>query len=422
MTSPPEVETSVGMGAYGSGTPRCRARIKRDPEDFQVEESLYGVEVESSWREGLLPLYRVEKRGMDTLHLERELAAVLKSRVSFAGMKDKRAVAVQFVTPTSSRAERPPSAGGHGFTATLAGYVNRPVTRGMVAANSFRVVLRECCGEMAETVAEVRGTLDDGRLPNYYGLQRFGGSGALTHRVGAAILRGKFAEAVELMLLEPRSSDDERAMSAREAFARGMYSDGASLLPRGRDVEKAVARRLEERAGDHLAALRAVPINLRKLYTQAYQSYLFNRALTMAMNRGLDIANAEAGDNWGEVSPDGMVLRKVHGVKEPMAQGAVPLFQFAGYAYRNYGSRFDSCLEEVMAEEGVRPREFYSKEMQELSVEGGFRRPGLTAREFSQEQTGDTMRLGFRLARGEYATVLLREIVKPDDPVSQGFA
>ena len=422
MTTPPDVDRNAGMESYAGDAPPCHARVKALPEDFRVEEALGGLEVGQEPGAGLFPLYKVEKRKVDTLHLERELSAAVRSRVSFAGLKDKRAVAVQYFTPSSSRATTPPLIEGDRFRAELVGYVDRPLSRGMIAGNMFRLTLRDCCHDIGDRIAETFEIVRRGRAPNFYGLQRFGASGALTHRVGKALVKQSFAEAVRMLIAEPRAGDDARTAEARELMARQRYSDGAKLFAKGQDTEAAVASWLGRKPDDWVGALRAIPIRLRRLYAQAYQSYIFNRSLSLAARRGLDISSAERGDNWGEVSEDTLSVTKVHGVKEPLEPGGVPLIQFAGYAYRDYGSRFDSCVGEVMADEGVAPKEFYVEGMQEVSVEGGFRRPHIAARDMAFEVDGDVARLSFVLARGEYATVLVREAVKPTDPQSQGFA
>ncbi len=422
MISPPEIDVAAGMEVYANDSPGCSARIKGEPEDFKVEEVIAGLDPSAEPKAGMLPLYMVTKRGIDTLHLEAELAEVLKSRLAFAGMKDKRAVAVQYVTPTSTRTQQPQTVQGSGYTAKLVGYVDRPLSKGMMTGNRFDLVLRDCCPEIEDKVREVIGLAGARRVPNFYGLQRFGGGGALSHRIGRALVCGRFDEAVRILLCEPRETDGDRAREARVAIAKGRYNDGYSLLPPGQDVERIVTRRLAEHPDDKAGAFRGLPIRLRKLYVQAFQSYLFNRTLSIALKRGLDISRAEAGDNWGEVSLDGMVLEKIHGVKEAMTPAAVPLVQMPGYAFRDYGSRFDSCLVEVLAAEGVAARDFFLKQMQEVSAEGGFRRPYMTARILEYEVGGGTARLRFTLARGEYATVLLREIVKPADPIRLGFA
>lgn len=422
MNAPPEADMAAGMEVYASAGPGCRAQVKQTPGDFLVEEKLGGLEVSPEPRPGLLPLYRVEKRDIDTLHMAGEMANVLKSRIAYAGMKDKRAVAVQYVTPTSIKSERPDIVDRPNFSAKVVGYVPRRVDRSLIVGNTFSIVLRECGDGIIEAVEEVFSLARNHRVPNFYGYQRFGASGLNTAHVGKALLMRRFMEAVELLIARPRKGDSIQAAEARRAMAEGRFREGSVMLPSGQDIERMVSRRMAERHEDPLGALRVIPIGLRRLYTQAYQSYIFNRSVSVAISRGLDIGSAEPGDNWGEVSEYGLVLGRVHGVKEPQTEGCVPVVQLVGYAYRDYGSRFDGCIEQVMEEEGVTPGQFYLKEMQEASVEGGFRRPFVDMRDESVKPLGKDAQLRFTLAKGEYATVLLREIVKPRDPESSGFA
>ncbi len=422
MTAVPEAERAVGIEVYASSGAPCGARAKSTDEDFRVEEAISEPGMTVDARPDYYPLYRVEKHSIDTMHMERELSDALKSRLSYGGLKDKRAVAVQYVTPTSTRSERPESVVRERFTAQLVGYVPHPLTRGSVAVNRFEIVLRDCCEGMAGRLEEVFGLAEGRRLPNFYGLQRFGMGKAGTHLIGRAIVKGKFEEAVKLMLTVIRPTDEESAREATEAMLKGRYEESLLLLSPQQDVERVVARRLTKDPGDWVAALRAVPIRLRRLYTQAYQSFIFNRTLSLAMSRGLDIKKFERGDNWCEVSSAGLVAPVVHGVGEPASAGAVPMVQFAGYAYRNYGSRFDACVDEVMKQEGVAPRDFYVKDMQEVSAEGGFRRPHLAVRDASFRCQDGRADLKFTLAGGQYATVLLREIIKPSDPFQSGLA
>lgn len=422
MIPPPEVERAVGMESYSTSAPPCAAKLRTVDDDFEVEEILKDVKLSPDPFSGAIPLYRVEKRSTDTFHLEREMSAILRSRISYAGIKDKRAVATQYLSPTTSKASSPEVVERDKFRAVRVGYLERPLARSMVAGNRFRITLRDCCPTIELSVIESMRLCRERRMPNFYGLQRFGTRDAVTHRVGKALIASDLEKAVEILLTEPRSFDDGNLTEARRLMKEGRFEEGSSLLPPGQGVERMVARRLAKKPADRLGALRALPIALRRFYTQAYQSYIFNRTLSRAMQKGIDISICEAGDNWGELTDEGLVLRKVHGVREPQVEGAVPLVQLIGFAYRNYGSRFDACVEEVLAEEGVSPREFYVKEMQEVSVEGGFRRPHLTVLGESYQLDGDVAILSFVLARGEYATVLMREVVKPSDPHSAGFS
>ncbi len=422
MIPPSDSDRAVGMEVYATDSPPCSARLRVEPEDFEVEEAFSAKAVSAQPGAGSVPLYRVEKRSMDTLHVAQAMGRSLKSRVAYAGMKDKRAAAVQYMTPTSTRSERPQTVEEPNFTATLVGYLPRPISRSMIAGNRFRITMRECCPDVGQRIVQALDAAASLRIPNFYGPQRFGTRDPVTHRVGRAIVQGRFDEAVRILLFIPRSADDEKTAEARRLLAAGKYQEGAGMLPERQDIEKSVARRLAREPANMIGALRAAPIAVRRLYVQAFQSYLFNRTLSAAMAEGIDISSPRQGDNWGELAGDGLNLAKVHGVREPMVEGAVPLVQLAGFAYRDYGSRFDECLHRVMEEEQVEPRSFFVKEMQEVSVEGGFRRPHLAVSEPTSDVTGDLAKLSFALPRGGYATVLLREIVKPSDPFASGFA
>lgn len=421
MTLPPEPELACGMEAYATDSPPCSGRIKCSDEDFRVEEVLRAEGLVGERRPGYVPLYRVEKRGVDTFHLEMELSTVLKSRLTHAGIKDRHANAVQYITPSSTRSEAPPAVEGENYRVTLQGFLPRPLDRSMVSGNRFRVLVREGCPQLADRLEELERLAAEGGAPNFFGMQRFGGAFPLTHRVGRELVKGRAGGAVSLLLSEPRRTDGPAARAARSLAREGRFDEAAAALPRSQDYERMVAKRLARRPDDPVGAIRAVPIALRRFYVHAYQSFLFNRALSEALRRGLEISSYEKGDNWGEVSNDGLTLKKVYGVRDEVRGRPEPLMQIPGYAYRNYGSRFDSCMEKVMADEGVAPRDFYVKEMQEVSDEGGFRRVHMTVRDYSWEAHEGGVEVAFTLARGEYATVLLREALKPREPAESGF-
>lgn len=380
------------------------------------------LEVTTEEREDYYPLYRVEKRSIDTIHMAKTFGNALKSRVSFGGLKDKKSVSIQYATPTSLRSRRPRQVVDQKFVATLVGYVPRPLSSAAVVGNRFEIVLRDCCAGIEERIAEAFQVAYARCLPNFYGLQRFGASVPGTHRIGRAIVRREFEEAVKLMLVGGQQRVDGPSNASREAFEAGKYEEGISLLPRGKDVEKVVAQELIRHPGHWVKALRAVPLTLRRLYVHAYQSMIFNKTLSKALLKGDDFSKLQEGDNWAEVSEGGLVTGPVRGLKDPPAAAAIPMVQVVGYAFRNYGSRFDDLIMEALEVEGVAPRQFYVEEMQEVSAEGGFRRPHLAIGDASWKVEGDAAYLKFTLAKGQYATVLLREIIKSEDPEMAGLA
>jgi tRNA pseudouridine13 synthase len=56
--------------------------------------------------------------------------------------------------------------------------------------------------------------------------------------------------------------------------------------------------------------------------------------------------------------------------------------------------------------------------MQELSQQVGFRQAPLWCRDF---HFAKPFVVSFKLPKGSYATTLLRELMKPEDPIKAGF-
>lgn len=417
---PPLVDRDAGMTVYATPGTRHAGRIRASRDDFVVEELFDMGQVETDRKEGYVPVYALRKSGLDTPHAAKELAEALRSNVNFAGLKDSNAVTAQYVSARSSRAADPPLVVGKGFQAQRVGYLPRPISRGMIAGNAFRIVVR-VEEDLAAVVDPVFILCRARKVPNFFGYQRFGLRGMVNHRVGRAVLERDFKRAVELLLGRPREGEPPGASEARAAARDGRYGEAARSFSPKQDIEKRVAAYLDRKPEDYLGAFRRIPIVPRRLMVQSYQAYLFNLTLSRVVAEGLQISAAENGDNWAEVSGDGLRIGKVRGVREPVAGGAVPLVQLVGYAFRNYGSRFDRLTLSVLDDEGIAPGAFYIKEAEEVSNEGGFRQAPLLATGMRYETVAGGIALNFGLGRGEYATTLLREVLKPEDPIASGF-
>jgi len=419
-TVPPPADVECGLLAYSTPGGRHSGRIRSTSGDFLVREliSLEGLVKERA--PGLVPVYEVNKSGVDTLHVAREMADAIKSEVNFAGLKDKQADVVQYMSARSTRASAPPEVKGARFEAKLVGF-SRPVTRAMLSGNRFRILVEteeDLGGEAEACFSACR----ERRVANFFGYQRFGLRGGVNRRVGKAIVSKDFADATGLILAQGREGEGEGTREARRLCGEGRYEESLRLFSPGQDLERAVASHLARKPGDHLGALRRVPIQLRRLLVNSYQAYLFNLALSAAVADGIDISRPKLGDNWAPVMDGGLRVGRVHGVREPPFEGdAAPLVQIVGYAYRDYGSRFDRHLARVIEEEGISPGSFYVKEAEEVSSEGGFRQAPLLSADLSFERVERGVVMEYSLGKGEYATALLRELLKPESPQEAGF-
>ena len=98
----------------------------------------------------------------------------------------------------------------------------------------------------------------------------------------------------------------------------------------------------------------------------------------------------------------------------------VPAIRMAGYTFQPGKGRFENITKAILEEEGITAKDFHIKEMQELSHQGGFRQALLWCIDFSFKQQ-NPLKVSFKLPKGSYATTLLREIIKPEDPIKSGF-
>ena len=97
----------------------------------------------------------------------------------------------------------------------------------------------------------------------------------------------------------------------------------------------------------------------------------------------------------------------------PSQQLAIPM---VGHSYFKK-TRFDLHISKILQDEQVSPKDFFFKEMQEISAEGGFRTASVLCTGFSTSQNT----VSFTLQRGSFATMVMREIMKPNDPLGAGF-
>ncbi len=165
------------------GAPLARGVLRTKPEDFVVEEDL-GFTASGTGQHVLL---KVRKRNANTQWVVRELAKLCGCHprdIGYAGLKDRRAIAVQSFTVPKSRLSleawrevRHPE-----FDVLEAEAHSRKLPRGALAGNRFIIRIRET--DISDTDLSAR-IAEISRLgvPNYFGPQRFGHEGANLARI-----------------------------------------------------------------------------------------------------------------------------------------------------------------------------------------------------------------------------------------------
>jgi tRNA pseudouridine13 synthase len=172
------------------GAPLASATLRAEPEDFVVEEELGFAPA----GEGQHLLVQVRKRNANTAWVAEELARIAGCRqhdVGYAGLKDRRAVSVQWFTLPRPRAPLALAAlRGEGFEALQLHPHNRKLPRGALTGNRFAIRLRALAGsgaQLQEALAERLASIGRSGVPNYFGPQRFGRDGANLERMAAPL-------------------------------------------------------------------------------------------------------------------------------------------------------------------------------------------------------------------------------------------
>jgi len=192
---------------------RVDARIKAEPEDFQVEE----VPIYRPCGEGEHLFLWVEKRnlaGADLIKLLGHALCIGQGDIGVAGTKDKRAVTRQWVSVPLSCEAAARGLALYGVKVLDAIRHRNKLRLGHLAGNRFSILLRGAPREALDDLERTAGKLETQGFFNLYGPQRFG-IGNRTLQDGLRMLQGQ----------HPRSGPFERRMrlSAVQAALFNLY-------------------------------------------------------------------------------------------------------------------------------------------------------------------------------------------------------
>ncbi len=427
--APPE-EVALGVAFYTTPTAGTGGRIKEEPEDFVVvERTKWPPQVEG----GPYLVLEVRARNWETNRLVGKIARahhLSRTRVSFAGTKDKRAVTTQGFTV---RLDRAPAAEVRlADVEVLRSYpAARPLTLGDLECNAFEIAVTGVDGTAQAAAAAAGETLREAEsalgFANYFGGQRFGSLRPVTHRVGEALIAGDYERAAREYVGAASAFESPEVQEFRAAFRAG--AEPTELLrrtPSPLSFERQILEGLAAAPDRPLDAVLSLPRNLVLMFIHAHQSDLFNRALSERLRRGLPLGHPLVGDlvvpleEFGSPEEDHPVevtpanLEKVARQVERGRAAVTALVPGAEAPFA--GGEMGEIERGVLEKAGRTPGDFVLPDMPRFSTKGVRRpitmRPANARVEAAEVRGRPAVRLAFELSRGSYATVVLREIIK----------
>ena len=421
------MEKEIGIEVFVTKARGIGGKIKKEPEDFIVEE----VSIYPPPSNGRYVIARVKARNWEMNRLIEKLAYNLKispNSIGYAGIKDKRAITTQIMSfPVSI--ERLKNVKIPDVEIEILYKSSKPVYSGKLIGNRFHIVVRDIeAGE--EDVKKIMHEIEELALvPNFFGVQRFGIARPITHLVGKYILKNDFEKAVMTYIAHPIKGEDEESYEARKFLEETRdFEEALKLYPKKLVFERRIIEHLALHPNEWKEALLKLPKNLVRIFLHAYQSYLFNKILSRRIKKGLPLNEAVEGDiviPWENEmviqSNEGIKVNKVNKEKinkQIKRRKCFPSAAIYGYDLLKAEGEMGEIEEEIAREEGISEEEFKMPHMPEFACKGMRRVIAVPLKNIKWKFHGKNLYLSFFLPKGCYATSLLREIMKAEDVFS----
>ncbi len=363
-------------------------KIKQAFEDFVVDE-IFDIDPQE---EGKYALVLLRKTNWTTQRAILQIAKRLrisKVRVHYAGIKDKQAVTSQVIAILGVKKEDIEGIALKDIELEFLGYSDEDIHIGNLIGNKFKV--------RADLTASEKKNIDK-NLPlikkrgfvNYFGTQRFSsGSSSL---IGRAIVKGNFEEAVKVML-SVHSGPEGAEFDKFVLNNWGHWKDIMKVVPRFLGNEKAVLDYLIRNPTDFAGALRNVSKPLRRIFVHAYQSEIWNRAVSKYIESKVDV-------KWVELPG--------HKIAFPSKEVELDsVLEIPGHESKLEGE-FGKFLSAELRTEEIGLEVFRVQRMPELASRGATREVFVEPKnlKFDGKEWFE-----FELGKGAYATVLLDGLI-----------
>lgn len=430
----PDFEHEIGIDTYCSNQPGIGGKLRVRIDDFHVTELFLYPQKKDG---GNFTIAEVSCRNWETHTLVQEIAHRLhlsQRRISFAGTKDKRAWTTQLMSFDHVPPEQVSDLTIQDVSFKNIYQSNVPVRIGDLCGNRFEITLRNLPGTVE--VSQISSLFSPfhvwGGFPNFYGIQRFGIIRPITHLVGKYIVQGDFEKAALTYVAHPLKGENKETYLLRQELEKTRdYAQAFHHYPAALNFEKAMLNKLLQNPVDFTGAFRELPKNLLLMFVNAYESLLFNKMLSERIKRGLPIHQAIVGDivfplrkNTIGIELIPVSATNIEKVNKQIAKKkAVVTGLLIGYDTVCADGEMGEIEHRALESEKIDPRDFIIPEIPFLSSRGSRRAllalmPSLdwTLQDDELLKEHKALTLRFELQKGCYATSLLREIMKSNDP------
>ncbi len=389
-------------------------KLRRTPEDFQVEE-LTSVAATG----GPFAFYRLTKTSIGTpeaVHALTERWKIARQRISYGGLKDRHAVTIQHLTihngPRQSLKQK-------SLQLEYLGQTSAPFTSAQIDANRFRLVMRDMTTAAVEHAAGAAESVARAGLPNYFDDQRFGSLGESGEWIAKEWCLGNWERALWLALADPHVNDPAAERQQKQILREnwGRWPECQQLLERShrRSIVTYLSDKVKVgRDADYRGALARISVDLRGLYLSAWQSALWNRLLSLYLEAkcpAADLVYHELASGRVAFPQEWSSARETGSAELPLPCARID---------RPEGEIGD-LLDRVLTEEKIELRQIRVKYPRDSFFSKGSRRAMIFPAGLQCSAEADDLYSGrqklclaFQLPRGSYATILVKRLTGSD--------
>jgi tRNA pseudouridine13 synthase len=213
------------------------------------------------------------------------------------------------------------------------------------------------------------------------------------------------------------SGEPEEVRVARETYEiTGDVKEALREFPTRLSYERALLHALAGAPDRYQEALSVLPPKLLSMFVSAFQSYLFNAALSARAREEESLAVPTAGDLllFSDGKTDRVTPSLLPAARMQVERGrAVPALYIPGSRQEEWRLTSERVLR-ILDSHGITPDHF--RRAQEIvgTAFKGFSRPIRLSTTVSSYVDRNDVYLHFTLAPGQYATTLCRELMKSD--------
>jgi tRNA pseudouridine13 synthase len=458
----PKLEKFIGVEVYATHSLGIGGVIRQHAEDFVVEEVLVdGSKARINRSESQVKhralgssivrnrylLCVLVKRNWDTFLALKAVAKQLGISIEdihIAGIKDAKAVTAQHITVENVSFEDVQKVKIKDIKIYPIGYFRSKLSSFYLLGNHFHITLRAICHSKSTIKKRATKTIEElkavGGVPNFFGHQRFGTTRPITHLVGKAIVQGNFEKAATLFLAKPSPHEHPESRWAREQLQKTQdFKQALKNFPKQLHYERLMLNHLAKKPDDFKGAFRKLPTKLRRLFPQAYQAFLFNKFLSKRIEKGLPLDRAEVGDYVMNVERSGLPMLRMRRIasvetcakinkiiQTGKMRLAIPIVGFKQHPSKGVQGEIEK---QILREECISPENFKIEAVAEMSLRGELRTAIVPLNNFLLKEISEyhanpskhKAEVSFTLYRGSYATIILRELMKPRNLIKAGF-